>query len=166
MNGIKPFARKSEIVVQESNGETLVYDLRIDKAICLNETSTLIWESCDGTKTPAQIAENLEKKFGNKVEEDLVWFALNQLKEENLLDNKEIPNRFNGISRREVIKRVGFASMIALPVIASITAPPVYAQASCPSPAGSKQAGDACTANCECGQGLVCNATLNTCQPI
>ncbi len=153
MKSIKPFARKSEIVVQEANGETLVYDMRTNKAICLNETSALIWQNCDGRQTPVEIAEKLEKKFGYEVSEDLVWFALSKLKEENLLENADMPNKFSGLSRREVIKRIGFGSMIALPIIASITAPPVYAQASCPSPPGSVPAGQPCTQDCECAPG-------------
>ncbi len=37
---------------------------------------------------------------------DLVWLALDQLKEQNLLsDKKEIVSKFNGISRREIIRR-------------------------------------------------------------
>lgn len=163
MKRMMPFARSSEIVVQDANGETLVYDLRTNKAICLNETSVLIWQNCNGQQTPAEIAEKLEKKFGYKVDEDLVWLALNQLNEENLLEGAELPNKFSGVSRREVIKRIGFGSMIALPIIASITAPPVYAQASCPSPPGSVPAGGACTQNCECANNACGVTTANQC---
>ena len=56
--------------------------------------------------------------------EDLVWFALNQLEKEKLLnEEKEIVNKFEGLSRREVIKKIGLTSMIALPIVASLVAP-------------------------------------------
>ena len=45
---IAPKARKENLVVQESNGEVLIYDLDTNKAFCLNETSALVWQACDG----------------------------------------------------------------------------------------------------------------------
>lgn len=41
----------------------LVYDLNTNKAASLNETSALIWQSCDGSKTVAEIAMIVENKF-------------------------------------------------------------------------------------------------------
>ena len=53
--------------------------------------------------------------------EDLVLLALDQLSRENLLAEKVETNIiFNGVSRREIIKRVGLASMIVLPIVSSI----------------------------------------------
>ena len=46
----KPSTRKSDIVVQKTGEEVLIYDLKVDKAFCLNETSALIWQACDGKK--------------------------------------------------------------------------------------------------------------------
>jgi hypothetical protein len=58
------------------------------------------------------------------VPEEVVWLALDQLKKENLLENGgEIPTKFSGMSRREVIRKVGLATAIALPVIAGLVAP-------------------------------------------
>jgi len=128
-----PLARSKDLVVQKAGNEVLVYDLSNDTAACLNETSALIWENCDGKKSLLEIQTLVEKKFGELVSEDFIKFAVDQLQKENLLDNKEeLLTGFDGLSRREVIRRVGFTSMVALPIIASLTAPSaVFAQSSC-----------------------------------
>jgi hypothetical protein len=126
-------ARKNDLVVQETGDELLVYDLKTDKAICLNKTSALVWQNCDGTKSVKDIAAILEKTLGNSINDELVWFAIDQLNKENLLeDNTDFSNKFAGLSRREVIKRVGITSAIALPLVSSLVAPmAVHAQSFC-----------------------------------
>ncbi len=122
---MNPLARNKNIVIQQADSDLLVYDLNTDKAICLNETSALIWQNCDGKKNMLEIAKVVEKKFGELVSEDFVKFAIDQLKKENLIENKnEIVTEFNGMSRRDVIKRIGLTSLVALPLVASLTAPP------------------------------------------
>lgn len=142
---IKPLSRTEQIIVQESNDELLVYDLEKNKAHCLNETSAFVWQHCDGTRTAKEIAQMLGKKLNQTVDENFVWLALDGLKKENLLagaDSMEID--FGGLSRREAIRKIGFASMIALPIVASLVAPNVtdaqspvactgFGQGTCPS---------------------------------
>lgn len=153
MNYYLPLARKTDILIQETEAETLVYDLASNKALCLNETSVLVWKNCDGTKTVSEIAGILENKLGKIVDEDLVWIAIDQLSDERLLENAPKTNKFSAVSRREVIKRIGYASMIAIPLVASISAPKAVNAQSCPSPPGSVPAGGACTQDCECQPG-------------
>ena len=106
---MKPLARKDDLVIQEVGGEILVYDLQTNKAICLNQTSALVWQNCDGTKNALEISQDIEKQLGSAVSEDLVWFAVNQLQKEKLItEEKEIVNKFEGLNRREVIKKIGF----------------------------------------------------------
>lgn len=121
---INPVARQSDIVVQELKDETLIYDLIINKAYCLNGTSAIVYHLCNGKNSVSDISDQLSRKLKSPFKEDLVWLAIDQLKQYNLLDNgQEIKTNFEGLSRREVIKRAGFASMIAIPVISSIIAP-------------------------------------------
>lgn len=121
---IAPIARKENLVIQQADDELLVYDLDSNKAICLNRTSALIWENCDGKKDFQQLAIVIESKLGELVGEDFVEFAIDQLKKENLIENhNEVITDFNGLSRREVIKKIGFTSLVAFPIIASLTAP-------------------------------------------
>ena len=117
-------ARQNDLIVQEFKDEILVYDLIINKAYCLNGTSARIYHLCDGRNFVSDISNQLSQKLKAPFKEDLVWLAIDQLKQGNLLDNgQEIKTNFEGLSRREVIRRVGFSSMIALPVISSIIAP-------------------------------------------
>ena len=157
---MKPIARKDDLVIQEMDDEVLVYDLRTNKAICLNQTSALVWQSCDGRKNALEISQDIEKQLGSAVSEDLVWFALNQLEKEKLLnEEKEIVNKFEGLSRREVIKKIGLTSMIALPIVASLVAPSAIHAASCngvscnctgPRAPDGSCTSTTCTAGCTC----------------
>lgn len=123
-NQKNPLSRKEDIVVQELDGEVLIYDLKDNKAFCLNETSALVWQMCDGENSISEISKGLSKKLNSPANEDLVWLALDQLKKEKLIENEvETPASFAGMNRRDVIKKVGLASMIALPVVAGLVAP-------------------------------------------
>ena len=117
-----PIARKTGIVIQEVPDELLVYDLDTNKAHCLNQTAALIWKSCDGSRSVTDIAKHVESLAGGAVSDDFVWLAIDQLNENNLLDQALIAD-FNGLSRRDVIKKIGLGTMVAVPIIASLVAP-------------------------------------------
>lgn len=148
MNNINnPTARKSGLVIQEVPDEMLVFDTETNKAHCLNETAALVWHYCDGTNSVAEITSELQSKTGKKVSSDLVWLALDQLSENKLLEAK-LERKFAGPSRRDVIKKIGLASMIAIPVVASLVAPQnALANLSC-----------VCASNANCTVG-VCNTS-------
>jgi len=75
-----PISRQDDIVVQQSKDEILIYDLKLNRALCLNETSALVWRLCDGTKSVEEISQAISKKLKTPVSEDLVFLALDQLK--------------------------------------------------------------------------------------
>jgi hypothetical protein len=157
-NNYKPKSRKDNLVVQELEGEVLIYDLQKNKAFCLNQTSALVWQACDGSRTIADISDTVGKQLESQVNEDVIWLALDQLSKESLVEKQsQLKDKFNGLSRREVIRKVGFASLVALPVIASLTAP-VSAQTGTCVPGGT----------CTCtgpngGQGNICTPSSSTC---
>ena len=157
-NSQRPIARKSGLVVQEVPDEVLVYDLESNKAHCLNQSAAMIWKSCDGSNSVSEIAKLVEAQAGGKVTEDFVWLAINQLSENNLLE-KQVAVNFAGQSRREAIKKIGLASAIAIPVIASLVAPQsamAAASCSCMNPSSCGNAPNAAcpsTTNCN-GVGL------------
>ncbi len=122
-NPQNPVARKTGLVIQDVPEEVLVYDMNTNKAHCLNKTAALVWKSCDGTRSISQIAEFIGTQSGERVSDDFVWLAVDQLSANDLLEKPVQPD-FKGISRRDVIKRIGLTSMVALPVIASLVAPP------------------------------------------
>ena len=119
---INPKARLNGLVVQEMPDEVLVYDLDMNRAHCLNSSAAAIWRACDGAHSVADIVREFESSGKGSVSEDFVWFALDQLQENDLLETK-LTTRFTGQSRRQAIKTIGLASVIAVPVIASLIAP-------------------------------------------
>lgn len=144
----KPCSRVKDLIIQEFEEEVLVYDLIIQKAYCLNKTSAIVWQECDGTKSIKQIARHISSKLNSPISEDFVWLAVYGLKKENLLEKIDFPNIFNGVPRREAIKKIGLSSMVALPIVSSMIAPTVIMAASgiCTNPA----LGAPCTTNAEC----------------
>nr|MDQ3374378.1 PqqD family protein [Acidobacteriota bacterium] len=149
-----PIARKAGLVLQEMPDELLVYDLDTNKAHCLNQTSAFVWKACNGKNTVGDISRLFGTDAGNSVPEDLVWLAIDQLSQNNLLENKISP-KLNGQTRREVIKKIGLASVIALPLVASLAAPSsVLAVVSCPTVV--------CQTNADCGP-CVCTGAGGSC---
>ena len=121
-NSNNPMARQNGLVVQEMPDEVLVYDLDTNKAHCLNQSAAFVWKSCDGSNSVGDIVRQFESTGGGKVTEDFVWLAIDQLNENGLLETAITP-KFQGQSRRQVLKTIGLASMVAIPVIASLVAP-------------------------------------------
>lgn len=120
----KPKTRNENIVVQEMENEILIYDLKTNKAFCLNETSAMIYNLCDGKNSVAEINQALNKTLNQPISEDLIWLALDNFKKESLFEEGEqIEIKFKGLNRRQVIKKVGLASMVVLPIVSSIVAP-------------------------------------------
>ena len=158
-----PMARQSGLVVQEMPDEVLVYDMDTNKAHCLNQSAAFIWKSCDGSNSVMDIVKEFESNGRGKVTEDFVWLAIDQLNENGLLQNKVAP-RFQGQSRRQVLKTIGLASMVALPIIASLVAPKqAFGVASCacsssgPGPGGCGSAPNAgCPSTTNCNQLGLC----------
>ncbi|MEZ5347214.1 MAG: PqqD family protein [Pyrinomonadaceae bacterium] len=119
-----PLCRTGNVVVQDFGSEVLVYDLQTNKAFCLNETSALVYRLCDGSRTPAEISVAISAELNVPVSEELVNLALFDLDKNDLLENENtFPVNFSGLSRRDAVKTIGFASMIALPIVSSIVAP-------------------------------------------
>lgn len=144
---ILPKSRNKNIVVRHLETETLIYDLAIDKAFCLNETSALVYRACDGKTALAEL------KREHKLTEEVIFLALDSLREENLLSaetNYQSP--FRGLSRREAIRRVGFASLAVLPVVSALVAPSA-AHAASPFAPRSRTLRQTCNNSAECAAG-------------
>lgn len=61
-------------------------------------------------------------------------FSVVELKENGLLENGEKEwehMEFEGLSRREIVRKVGFASLVALPIVYSVVAPAAAQNGSC-----------------------------------
>jgi hypothetical protein len=147
----KPKARAEGLVVRELADEVLVYDLDTHRAVCLNSAAAAVWRLCDGHRTAADIRRALEKTAGDALPEEVVWLALEHLGRDRLLDARvRRPAQLVGITRREMIRRVGLTAAIAVPVITSIVAPTPADAASC------LPQGAACQESAQCCSGLNC----------
>jgi len=143
--GPRPHARQAGLVIREVTDEVLVYDLERDKAHCLNRAAALVWKHCDGRTAVPQIAERLRGELQAPVDEQVVWLALDQLGRKHLLQERPArPGTTARLSRREVVRTLGLAAAIALPLVTSIIAPTAAQASTCKAPPAS------CSSNVEC----------------
>ena len=113
------------LVQQEVDDELIIYNTSTHKAHNLNKTAKAVFEMCDGNHSFEEIRKKVfGKDPGGKTQ---LAFTLSDLQEKDLLQTKH-----EKISRREMIKRVGMASVIAFPIISSIVAPAASNAASVP----------------------------------
>jgi len=149
-----PKARTTDIIEQEAGSELLVYDLQIDKAYNLNETSKIIYKACGN-----QTFEDLKRKY--KFTDDLIYLTLDKLSANNLMEDYQ-SDHFAGLSRREVIRKVGLGSMIALPIMTAVFAPSAANAASAFAP-GSRAFDQTCTTSTDCAASAPhCINTVNS----
>lgn len=129
-----PRAKRSKLVVRELADETLVYDVEGHRAHCLNRTAALVWGLCDGRNTVPRIAEELGERLSARVPDEVVRLALEQLADRELLapcDARPL-TAASPVSRRALMRRLGLAAAVALPLVTSIISPtPVMAQSPC-----------------------------------
>ena len=148
-----PRARQVGLIMEDLQGEVLVYDCERDKAHCLNQTAALVWKYCDGRTTVTSIARQLECDLKlNRVDEKIVWYALDQLSKDHLLEQSSVPPAMlGGLTRRQMVRTLGVAAVIAVPLVTSIVVPTAQANTSCVSSGGSWQISAQCCSG-------VCNA--------
>lgn len=150
-----PRARQRGLIIEDLPGEVLVFDSERDRAHCLNQTAALVWKYCDGKTTVSQMARNLERDLNTpNVDERMVSYALEQLSRDHLLDESFVPAAMlSGLTRRQMVRTLGIAAVIAVPVVTSIVVPTARAATTCTSPGG------ACTGGATCCSG-VCNVNV------
>ena len=142
-----PEARTEGLVVQQLAEEVLVYDQDRHKAHCLNHTAALVWEQCDGESSVKDIARKLSEEMEAEVEAEVVWLAVEQLSRTHLL-KEGVERAAGGVSRREVMRRIGIGAAVALPIVTSIISPKATEAANC------RPSGQSCSASPQCCSGV------------
>ena len=152
-----PRARTGGLVIHELADEVLVYDRERDKAHCLNQTAALIWKYCDGTTTVASMAQQLGRELkAERVDEKIVWYALDQLGRDHLLEEiVATPAVLAGMSRRQMVRVLSVAAVVAVPLVTSIIAPTPAQASTC------LNSGQPCTSSAQCCSG-VCSGGVCT----
>jgi hypothetical protein len=146
-------ARRGGLLIRELPGEVLVYDRERHQAHCLNRTAAAVFRHADGTRTVAELALVLAPEAPPQAGASVVSMALDQLREAGLLE--DVPATA-GLSRREVVRRVGIGAALLLPAVASVVAPtPAEAAATCTTSCTGKADGTPCT----CFSADPCTAT-------
>ena len=151
-----PQARRDGLVVRELPEEVLVYDLETHEVHCLNQTAAAIWRHCDGETDPSEITFRLAREFSTPVDEDMVWVALEDLGQRQLLE-APVVRPTPGLSRADVVRRATLVgATLAVPAVFSAFAPTSSA-AVC---------GQPCSGSIPCtGTCTVCSSLAgNTCQ--
>ena len=116
-----PLCRTADLAVLHVGDETLLYDQRMHQAYCLNAVTAMVWQSCDGTRTPANISA-LFDHGDTQIGESIVRLALSKLKNLQLIEgysDADLPV----VSRRAMLVRGGSGLALMLPVVALIAAP-------------------------------------------
>ena len=118
-------------MVQESEGEILVYDLTRHKAFFLNTTSAAVWEACDRCNDLSDIGEYAAAKLKTTISDDLIILALDQLYREGLIGPPPTLRRYSGgVSRRDAVRKMGALAVVAVPVVATMVVPEAASAAS------------------------------------
>ncbi len=155
-----PARRAVGLAITETTDEVLIYDTERHHIHHLNATTSAVWRICDGAHAVDEIARLASLSLGQRLDETTVRLALTRLADANLLADPLPPDlRAARVSRRTFMRRAAVASAIAIPAIASTSAP---AFAATPARCGQycNEQGD-CTldANCAyCGPDNLCSA--------
>jgi hypothetical protein len=154
-----PQARRSGLIVREADSELLIYDRDRDKAHCLNPSAAKVWKYCDGQTTVAEACSSLSREFETPIDENLVWYAIDQFSKDHLLEEEIKPPAFMlaGMNRREMVRALGLAAVVAVPLVTSILAPTPAQAATC-LPSGSP-----CSTGAQCCQGACPGEPNGTC---
>jgi len=153
-----PQARRSGLIVKEVDSEVLIYDQERNKAHCLNPTSSKVWKYCDGKTTVADACSALTHDLATPVDEKLVWYAVDQFSQDHLLEELVMPAfMMPGLSRRQMVRTLGLAAAVAVPLVTSILAPTPAQAATCITQ------GNPCSAAGLCCSGLCPGEPNGTC---
>jgi hypothetical protein len=130
----RPLARTEGVLTEMLDGELLAYDLDGDIATHLNQTAALVWRSCDGHRTIAELQALVTDELGEPADEDVVLMALDTLLEHGLICSgyEERGGAAIALSRRRFFRRVGVAGAAALnvPIVYSLVVPTAAAAVS------------------------------------
>lgn len=130
-----PKMRVQGLVIDDLPDEVLVYDRERDKAHCLNRTAALVWRRCDGKTAAPEMARYLTRELDAPVNEGVVWLALSQLETLHLLEQPiSLPPHIAGMSRRQMVRTLGIAAAVAIPLVTSIVSPTPAEAGTCAPP--------------------------------
>jgi hypothetical protein len=139
---MRPVARRSGLLIRDLPGEVLVYDTESHRAHCLNRLAGEVFRHADGTRTVADLAALVGEHGGG---EQVVLGALANLVDAGLIEETDAKTT-GGLTRREVVRRVGIGAAVLLPAVVSVLAPtPAEAAVTCVCDCTGKSSNTPCT---------------------
>lgn len=184
-----PAARSDGLLVQKVGDEAVVYDLDTKEAHCLKPLAAFVFDASDGSATFGELAKRAGAEVDPAVTDEQVVEAVAQLQEVGLLTAPSLlVVDGNGVSRREMMRRVGYAgaaATVGTGLVMSIGAPTALAACSnqptgcnctqnhpdcasnhCCSGNGNERCNVGCCASDNNGTECQCNTTTHTCNSI
>jgi hypothetical protein len=118
-----PLARSEDLVTTSSGDELLVFDLRSNQLHHLNPITAATWQAMDGASSLPAILQSVRRATHADVSAESIQLAVVMLSDAGLLvETVDAPSLLGNQSRRRFLKQAGLAG-VAIPVIASVTAP-------------------------------------------
>src|SRR5579859_4188345 len=101
------------------------------EAHAINQSAAAVFDLCDGTKSKAEMAAEIQRRTGLPADEEIVDLALEELADAGLVMLDEAEPRAT-VTRRSLIRRFSLtaAAVAMLPVVETILVPPASAQGS------------------------------------
>jgi hypothetical protein len=152
---VLPMARTAGLVVEELDGEVLIYDVERHRAHCLNKASAMVWRACDGSRAVPELTALIEKSAPGW-DQATTDYALTQLEKRHLLSEPlRVEQVERTLTRRDVFRKAaltGLAIGVGIPVVKSIVAPTPAQAASClPTGSGCSSSAQCCSGVCSSG---------------
>lgn len=125
-------SRTADAIVSDLGDETLVFNLRDQRAHSLNSVASSVWKHLDGGRTVDDLTLRVSEDLGHPVSEATVWETLEMLDGVDLLDGKlEDPDR-DHLTRRQALGRLAAAAaggVMLAPAISTMLSSPASAAA-------------------------------------
>jgi hypothetical protein len=130
-----PLARADDLLVERVNNELVVYDLDSKEAHCLKPLAASVFNRSDGETAVTEMVAGVEAELVRPVTEGEILEAVAQLEQIRLLEAPSllVLDSNGGISRREMMRRMGYAGAAATAgtaLVTSIAAPTALAACS------------------------------------
>src|SRR5262245_1283049 len=120
-NGRAFTSERKNLIVRRLKDELILYDRKTNRAYCLNRVAGEVWGLCDGKTTLSEIVEHFQKIGEPEIDRNVIYLSLRKLERAGLLKN-DWPDveRITLSSRRALIKKLGIAATLSLPIVTSI----------------------------------------------
>jgi hypothetical protein len=121
-NEAKPKSlNRDQLVIEELGTELMIYDQRRNQAFCLNQKAAFVWQHCDGKTTIAEIAFQMAQSLREPIDVAVVQFALQGLSKDGLLETTTfLPFAADGLTRRDMMQKIGVSAAVALPLVTAL----------------------------------------------